>query len=60
MTQETNKNQPEVKEDGTTDEPTQALVRRVPYSYSDHYFREGLNVSEEHSEHQHNEYVRAL
>jgi dimethylargininase len=60
MVQETNPNQPEVKEDGKTDNPTQALVRRVPHSYSDHYTREGLSVSEEHTEQQHQEYVRAL
>jgi dimethylargininase len=43
-----------------TDQPTQALVRRVPHSYSDHYNREGMNVSEELVEQQHTEYVCAL
>ena len=60
MSQETNPTQPEKKENGITDKPTHALVRRVPYSFSDHYTREGLNVSEEHTEQQHRDYVRAL
>lgn len=60
MVQEKKPNQPETKEDGKTDKLTQALVRRMPHSYRDHYSREGMNVSEEHAEQQHTEYVRAL
>ena len=60
MNQETNPNQPEIKKDEISEEPTQALVRMVPYSYSVHYSHEGSNVSEELVEQQHAEYVRAL
>ncbi|MBN2181460.1 MAG: hypothetical protein JW715_06070 [Sedimentisphaerales bacterium] len=60
MNQQTNTNQTGKKENGITNEPTHALIRKVPSSYSDHYTREGLNVSEELAEHQHGEYVRAL
>ncbi len=60
MIKEKNPNQPDMKKDEIADQPTQALVRRVPYSYSDHYSHEGLNVSEELVEQQHAEYVRAL
>ena len=60
MAQEINPKQTELKEDGITAEPTQALVRRVPRAYAEHYNREGLSISEEHVEQQHREYVRAL
>ena len=60
MNQETNQNQSKTSQNPITDQPTQALVRRVPHSYRDHYTREGMTVSEELVEQQHSEYVRAL
>jgi dimethylargininase len=60
MNQETNNSEAQVKEIYDTDKLTNALVRKVPHSYWDHYTRVGMNVSDAFVGDQHLAYTDTL